>query len=147
MCRITGDVKKGALHLRQLASNEPKILENFDKSDLDKSFALDPDAPIKMLGLSWKAFNDKFIYKINSNRVNNGLTKRILLSEIARIFDPLGLLGQIILYAASMIQEFWTLKIRWDDKLPAAVSAKWFKFYIELHNIKKVSFPRFIFYS
>ena len=98
------------LHLRQWASNEQKTLENLDKSDFDKNFTLDPEATIKTLGLSWKALNDIDIHKINSTHPNNGLTKRILLSEIATIFDPLGLLGPIILYyAKSIMQELWTL--------------------------------------
>jgi len=38
-------------------------------------------------------------------KFDNKLTKRNILSEIAKIFDPLGLLGPVVLYAKKLMQE------------------------------------------
>ncbi|KAJ8914709.1 hypothetical protein NQ315_017418, partial [Exocentrus adspersus] len=35
--------------------------------------------------------------------------------KIAKIFDPLGLLGPIILYAKKIMQQLWVLKLDWDE--------------------------------
>ncbi|GFX67697.1 integrase catalytic domain-containing protein [Trichonephila clavipes] len=45
-------------------------------------------------------------------------TKRMVLSTIARIFDPLGLLGPIITWAKIFMQRLWLLELGWSDELP-----------------------------
>ncbi|GFX53411.1 uncharacterized protein TNCV_2946501 [Trichonephila clavipes] len=45
-------------------------------------------------------------------------TKRMVLSTIARIFDPLGLLGPIITWAKIFTQRLWLLELGWSDELP-----------------------------
>ncbi|GFV99177.1 integrase catalytic domain-containing protein [Trichonephila clavipes] len=45
-------------------------------------------------------------------------TKRMVLSTIARIFDPLGLLRPIITWAKIFMQRLWLLELGWSDELP-----------------------------
>ncbi|GFV88018.1 DUF5641 domain-containing protein [Trichonephila clavipes] len=55
---------------------------------------------IKTLGLLWKPHPDSFAFKISpmtSNCDNLIVTKKSVISTIARIFDPLGLIGLIVL--------------------------------------------------
>ncbi|GBO13006.1 hypothetical protein AVEN_225145-1 [Araneus ventricosus] len=50
---------------------------------------------IKTLGITWKARTDCFTFKVKVEQ-NAHPTKRSVLSIIARLFDPLGLLGPVI---------------------------------------------------
>ena len=86
--------------LRQWTANNHDILKNISKSDLDVNYDLDREQTLKTLGISWNSNNDSFVYTVKHLPVNNDkLTRRIILSHIAKIFDPLGLLGPIILFA------------------------------------------------
>ncbi|GFS71191.1 uncharacterized protein TNCV_5049751 [Trichonephila clavipes] len=56
-------------------------------------------------------------HKIEQQRPTS-FTKRMVLSTIARIFDPLGLLGPIITWAKIFMQRLWLLELGWSDELP-----------------------------
>ena len=43
------------------------------------------------------------------------MTKRNLLSAIARLFDPLGLLSSILLTAKALFQQLCVDNVCWDD--------------------------------
>ncbi|GFX07878.1 integrase catalytic domain-containing protein [Trichonephila clavipes] len=48
-------------------------------------------------------------------------TKRMVLSTIARIFDPLGLLIPITTWTKIFMQRLWLLELGWSDELPFKV--------------------------
>ncbi|XP_023247285.1 uncharacterized protein LOC111643520 [Copidosoma floridanum] len=68
--------------------------------------------------------------------------KRNILSEIARIFDPLGLLGPVVFTAKVIMQEYWKLKVGWDESVPQDLFTKWASFAKQLNLLEGVSFPR-----
>ncbi|KAG7197719.1 hypothetical protein KM043_013073 [Ampulex compressa] len=47
----------------------------------------------------------------NSELLSVPVSKRLILSEIAKLFDPLGLLGPIVIVAKLLIQELWQLNV------------------------------------
>lgn len=95
---ITELLKLGGFKLRQWGSNEPKILCGLDKEDIIPNVYLDKDQPVKTLGISWNAKSDSITYTVSSIETEKmKLSKRTILSKIATIYDPLGLLGPIIL--------------------------------------------------
>ncbi|XP_033212409.1 uncharacterized protein LOC117170003 [Belonocnema kinseyi] len=99
---------------------------------------------IKTLGLYWNSGEDKIIYKIaeNTEKPKSQITKRTLLAEIARLFDPLGLLGAIIVYAKMMIQTLWKLQLTWDESIPQESESVWLKFKGQLHLLNTLKFYR-----
>lgn len=68
---------------------------------------------IKTLVLYWCPKNDTYQYKVNEliNNQQNNITKRKILSIIAAIYDPLGLIGPIVVAAKLIIQNVCQLKI------------------------------------
>ncbi|KAJ8980327.1 hypothetical protein NQ317_008035 [Molorchus minor] len=99
------------------------------------------DAIIKILaGLKWLPSLDVFSYYCDPKP--NACTKRAILSEIARIFDPLGFLSPIIFFTKYLIQCLWILGIDWDQSVPADVYNKWLKFHFELNQLKGLQIPR-----
>ncbi|XP_042891950.1 uncharacterized protein LOC122266306 [Penaeus japonicus] len=51
-------------------------------------------------------------------------TKRIILSLIARLFDPLGFISPIVMFAKINFQEIWRLGLDWDEPLPNELQTK-----------------------
>ncbi|XP_060845770.1 uncharacterized protein LOC132925386 [Rhopalosiphum padi] len=72
------------------------------------------------------------------------LTKRGVLSMIARIFDPLGLLAPSIFYAKAIMQRVWLAHIGWDDQLPSDLAEEWTDFYHSLGWLTGIKIPRYI---
>lgn len=58
-----------------------------------------------------------------------------MLSSIAQIFDPFGLLAPVILTAKIWMQELWKLQIGWDEDLPTDIATKWVNYAEELQHL------------
>ena len=74
----------------------------------------------KLLGMCWDPSDDVFSFKgFNlDNKFDLSLTKRNVLSLIARLFDPLGLISPFTMYAKILFQDIWRLGLGWDEILP-----------------------------
>lgn len=67
------------------------------------------------------------------------MTKRTILSTIAKIFDPLGILAISTILAKITLQKLWLEKISWDEQVPTAIRNNWLEFIkglVELNNLK-----------
>lgn len=108
-------MKKGGFTLRKWCANHPQLLYNIPQSDLEVNLdfeSVETDT-IKTLGLVWLPKSDKLGIKVNPRDIKR-ITKRTVTSDLARIFDPLGILSPIIVTAKMFIQELWELKLDWD---------------------------------
>ncbi|GBO35367.1 hypothetical protein AVEN_114534-1 [Araneus ventricosus] len=65
-------------------------------------------------------------------------------SEISRLFDPLGLLGPIIVTAKIFLQKLWILKLDWDDEVPLHLKRTRGKFRDELLELKHLNIERHV---
>jgi len=92
----------------QLNTNKPIINDNI----------------IKTLGIQWDAKLDQLLYKVNIETPKNA-TKSTVLSQIAKLYDPLGLLGPVVLKAKSIMQSLWALKLSWDEPIPEELESQW----------------------
>lgn len=54
-------------------------------------------------------------------------SKRSLLSDISKVFDPLGWLSPVTTKLKLIFQNVWQLKIEWDEKLPGDICTEWKK--------------------
>ncbi|GFS81735.1 uncharacterized protein TNCV_2706761 [Trichonephila clavipes] len=100
----------------------------------------------KNLGLLWKSHSDSFAFKISpmtSNCDNLIVTKKSVISTIARIFDPLGLIGPVITRAKILLQSLWQLKLDWNDPLPSNLLSYWKSFIESLESINCLDIPRY----
>ncbi|GBL91112.1 hypothetical protein AVEN_184477-1 [Araneus ventricosus] len=89
----------------------------------------------------WNSVSDTFTYKANVN-INHSYTKRDVLSQIARIYDPVGLLGPVISKAKILMQQLWLLKLDWYEILPPDISQQWENFIKTLPDLEKIKIPR-----
>ncbi|XP_074109295.1 uncharacterized protein LOC141534050 [Cotesia typhae] len=135
-------VRKGGFELRQWASNHKHALDNFDQRTLDLDCAINDDPISKTLEVYWNSLTDEFIYTVNSLDSLRKITKRTILSDVAKIFDRLGILGPVVLAAKTMIQACWKVKVHWDEAIPQNLHTHWCKFAQQLPLIKEFAVDR-----
>lgn len=59
---------------------------------------------------------------------NCKVTKRKVLSDIASIFDPLGLVSPIIIRLEIIMQKLLLVKMKWDSELPPQLALECIKY-------------------
>lgn len=55
------------------------------------------------------------------------LTKRGILANLAKVYDPLGLASPVTLEGKLVFRDACNLKIAWDAPLPNTISTQWMK--------------------
>ncbi|XP_076220952.1 uncharacterized protein LOC116434377 [Nomia melanderi] len=130
------------LNIRQWAANQKTILEGLPEQDVNKKLHLGESSTPKTLGIVWNSKNDSITYEVQIRPAPSRVTKRIITSEIARIYDPLGLLGPVISAAKMLLQKIWTIKVDWDESLPMDIHSEWIQYYKQLPMLNNVVFPR-----
>lgn len=64
---------------------------------------------------------------------------------MARLYDPIGLLGPMILWAKCLMQRLWIERLDWDTPLPMEMASRWLSFIAKLDDLSRLSLPRYIF--
>ena len=97
-----------------------------------------------MLGVVWNNASDalSFVTKVEGSQPS---TKRKILSQLAKVYDPIGFATAFLIRAKIGMQELWQMGVNWDDVLSPELQAKWMKFFEELKELNEVSFPRGLF--
>ena len=75
-----------------------------------------PDSDVTdVLGHLWNKSEDKFKLKFSTLTLPETLTKRTILSTIAKLWDPLGILAPVTLSLRILMQSLWSVQLSWDD--------------------------------
>ena len=98
----------------------------------------------KVLGIHWDTENDiiEFQLKKVGSTSNEIITKRGILSTLASIFDPLGLISPIAVAAKVLFQELCLQKINWDDPLPEDKVRRWETWLEDIRATDAIFLPR-----
>ncbi|XP_058816162.1 uncharacterized protein LOC131679450 [Topomyia yanbarensis] len=130
--------------LRKWASNDPSILVDVPPELWDSSpkLEIDRSSAVKTLGLLWFPQPDTFKFKIPTLPELGVVSKRIVVSEMARLFDPLGLLGPVVMNAKMFVQQLWAENLPWDNELSEEQSLWWKKYRTDIHHLQSVEIPR-----
>ena len=116
----------------------------------------------KVLGVVWNPITDNFYFKVKLNltpkskkghpKQNQGtatntskiLTKRIILSQVNSVYDPLGLASPLTVRAKILMRRFWihNPKLGWDDPIPEEDQQKWTNFSQDLSEMEKIKVNR-----
>lgn len=135
--------KSGGFDLVKFSSNSSKVLLNVPEFNrLSSVVEFNDDNFQKILGLQWLPSQDIFTISVNSEY--RECTKRNILSTIARLWDVMGFVAPVILYAKLLIKSLWLLKIDWDADPPPNIRIAWEQFYTELPSLQNIRIPRHI---
>ncbi|XP_040173686.1 uncharacterized protein LOC120906238 [Anopheles arabiensis] len=118
---------KGGFELRKWTSNQLEVLAglNADQIGTQSSRQFLPHETVKALGVSWEPEHDVLSFESAISSDVSIPTKRSILSNVARMFDPLGLISPIVIRAKMMMQELWLQKAGWDEYVPDTICKKW----------------------
>ena len=94
----------------------------------------------KILGLGWNKRNDTLSVVTPTFKKNHQLNKRNILSELASVYDPTGLISPANLIGEILYREICESRISWDESVPQTIKLKWEKWKIDIVN--KVEIPR-----
>lgn len=141
---LTTTLAKFGFNLRKWKASHHEILEEVSESD--KETILDFDSTIKTLGIKWNPSNDEFIFKSCTKTTPEAWTKRLVLSEIAKLFDPLGWMAPCVIKAKIIMQNIWKENdsIGWDDPLTENLLSQWIPIYEQLCIPIPIKIPRWI---
>lgn len=140
---VSAALQKGCFNLRKFKTNLPSILESTFSSSNDKLVVSESSST---LGIGWNPSTDQlhFPFKVPPPSDNHALTKRLILSSLFKIFDPLGLLSPCVIKAKILLQQLWLHKLSWDDPIPDEIQKDWNKFAIAIPNLSNLSVPRYV---
>ena len=101
----TGDFKgKGWLSKKAKESNT-------DQEERKEATILNNTSEEKVLGVAWNTHADVFTFKVQSELLHcqepKLLSKRKILSQVARIYDPIGFASAFLIRAKTGLQELW----------------------------------------
>ncbi|XP_058816297.1 uncharacterized protein LOC131679577 [Topomyia yanbarensis] len=112
-------LQSAGFSLRKWSSNSQEILAHIpaDRHDERTVLDLDTSPTVKTLGLKWEPASDMFGFQVPTWNEGTIITERIALSDAARLYDPLGLVGPVIVLAKVFMQELWRNQNSWDEPL------------------------------
>lgn len=150
------DVLSGANTRQQMESLQAELTALLKTACLElgkwrivsDTLALQPlckDNEGRALGVHWNTNTDEFSFPALAKFFTSGqLTRRSSLSQVSKIFDPLGYLAPISISGKLLIQELWGDSISWDDPVSADFQHRFEKFICDAVATASLSFPRFI---
>lgn len=127
---ISKELRDYCFVLRKWCSNDKTVLESLGSEEPGNvGYFISDEDRHKTLGIFWNANDDVLENIIDADDTDERVTKRHLLSVISKLFDPLGMLGPIVIQAKLILQKLWELKLSWDESLPLQLFTSWNTFY------------------
>ncbi|XP_038116923.1 uncharacterized protein LOC119769092 [Culex quinquefasciatus] len=136
--------------LRKWRSSDNAVLEAIPEELRDEGGAKELDsstAAVKTLGLLWDSSSDEFKFKTPTWNSATVFTKQTVLSDTARIFDPVGLVGPVVVIAKIFLQKLWKKGIDWKEPLPENLVHIWEEFRRNMMSFDNITVPRWVGFS
>ena len=139
-------LQKGGFKVKGWTSN--KVLKEQSQSkEANEMRVFQGEAEEKLLGSVWNTETDTFSFNVKADllkptMLKPQLTKRMVLSRIARIYDPIGFATALVIRAKIGMQQLWEMGYDWDQDLPPEICQKWIELFKELQELNGVTFPR-----
>ncbi|XP_049887043.1 uncharacterized protein LOC126381635 isoform X1 [Pectinophora gossypiella] len=114
-------LKKGGFSLHKWCANDNSLLQDIPLTSQHKGdvhFSEKDNSVVKNLGIKCKLDDDTLVISSPEQNLLDKYTKRDVLSFVCKIFDPLGLVGPIVVKAKLLMQQTWLSKCNWDSPLP-----------------------------
>ena len=134
------------LRLHKIVSNSEQVRKSVPSSALSKKVEcalMSEDSPLSsepVLGMKWSVEADTLFFDIAKPDKPN--TRRGVLSSVASLYDPLGLLAPMILRGRSILQQACKDGLGWDEPLPFSLQERWEIWKEELELLNEIQVPR-----
>ena len=96
----------------------------------------------KTLGIEYNSQQDQFRFSVANLAIDEvDITKRSVLSDSAKVFDPLGLLSCVTIVMKIIFQRLWERGIHWDDRLHPDIERDWKEWRNQLAELSSLRIP------
>jgi len=104
----------------------------------------DNSSPVNVLGLLWTTLTDTLSLTSKSAipSITSLLTKREVLKESSKVFDPLGLLSPVTVRAKIFMQSLWQRNLDWDEPLSDEDKQQWLEIAQNIQETRCLQIPR-----
>ena len=111
-------MSEAGFNLRSWSLNCSKLTDLAKQHDV-----CEKETFVKILGLKWDTVKDTITFqKVDLFDIElPNITKREILKQSSRIYDPLGLLSPVSVRAKFLMQTLWEQKYGWDELLPLEI--------------------------
>ena len=105
----------------------------------------------KVLGIMWNHERDTMTVKVKDLKKMTKttekshpprLTKRMILSKVAQVYDPIGFAAALVIKAKIGLQKLWQRGLDWDDEVSAELHDEWMSLFSEIMKLNEISFQR-----
>ena len=132
-------MNQAGMSLAKWGSNSEEVDDLLCREFQDKSVGSES---FKVLGMRWLASQDCFSFDGLAVPGDLCVTKRVVLSLVSRLFDPLGFLTPFVVTAKCLFQELWRLGIAWDQVVPETLHNRFTAWIKGLEELKSLKIPR-----
>ena len=157
---------EGGFRLRKWKTNDKKLKQRIEKCEQtltsdsqdkvsghdDTTFAKvtlgeegqGEESSAKVLGLLWDSDLDKLKFDLEpvSIKTQDLMPTQRNLKVLPGIFDPLGIIGLVVVSMKMLFQELFTLGLGWDDKFKGELEDKWKVWMKDLQKTGNISIDR-----
>ena len=131
-------MEEGGFNLRSWNTNCHELKDQMVKDDRYVQHGCTEE---KVLG--YKYLPDSDMFKLSDFKIDqNSKTKRQILAQISKVFDPLGLFLPVSLRGKLLMREIWKSEVGWDSEVSNENIKMWLKLKNDLDEIKDVQIPR-----
>ena len=144
-------LKLGGFKLTKFISNTPRLLDEIDNNDqlcqIKVILVSDEEASLHVLGLKWN--HRKYTLVVSRGTKcdeSNKVRQRLVLSLVAKVFDPIGLVAPFMVTARPLLKDIWRLSGQnWDNTLPFEMMNRFKVWSSDLPNLCNLTILRSFF--
>ncbi|XP_053691482.1 uncharacterized protein LOC128739998 [Sabethes cyaneus] len=154
-CQVKMIHKDGGFEIRNFLSNSHAVLEGIDEAVFRECKELNLETTSgteSVLGMKWLTEDDCFTFSISTHAelrqillASHVPTKREVLKVVMSLFDPLGLIANVIIHGRILMQNIWSSGAEWDDKINLALFEQWRQWITIISTLECLKIPRCLF--
>ncbi|XP_058128532.1 uncharacterized protein LOC131292812 [Anopheles ziemanni] len=140
---------QGGFEIRNFLSNSKKVVHYLQGlTETEADVCVTDAVTEKVLGMWWNTTSDSFSFKLSPKHNQELLTgtrmpsKREVLSTLMSVYDPMGLIGNFLMFLKILLQETFRAKLEWDQKIEGRLTENWVVWISALPEVEKVCVPR-----
>ena len=132
-------MSKAKFNLRSWVSNSPQLnLITHQENTADSTVLAN------VLGIHWDTNTDKvsLIPKTTTLATVHLITKREVLQDSSKVFDPLGLAVPVTIRAKLLMQTLWQKHLEWDEPLEPELCEQWHSIITDIKKLPQLHINR-----
>ena len=142
LCKMTSG---GGFKLRKWVTNDRELLNHIPETLREKEVNIEVSShsSVKALGIWWNTKDDFFYFQSKPNDERRTVqSKRDILSEVSKLYDPIGWVSPVIIKSKILMQELWKSNVTWDEPVQHSFIQQWEDINSDLSNLPKLKISR-----